>query len=158
PEVERYFDFDQPWTTSLGEARATLAAALGVLGQTDAAAALYGPLKEWTGVSAYVLTGASSIPQLVSRVLGMAAAAGGLPDEAAGHFKAALAQARELGAKTELAEAGYWYAHFLAGCGRPGDREHVRRLLAEARAVWEGAGMPKHLERAHQLEAATGSD
>jgi len=152
PEVERYFNFHDPWTTSLGEARTTLAAALAALGEKEAAAGLYGPLKEWASASGYVLTGASSIPQLVSRVLGMVADASGRLDEAAEHFETAIRQARELGAVTELAEASYWYARSLRERGRAEDRERARDLLAEATHIWEEAGMPRQVERARSLE------
>ena len=74
PDLGRYFAFDDAWTTSLAEARATLAAALAVLGDAERARLLYEPLKTWTTAAGYVLTGASTIPQLVSRVLGMTAA------------------------------------------------------------------------------------
>lgn len=151
PEVQRYFDFDDPWTTSLGEARTTLAAALAVLDEKKAAAELYQPLKEWTGVSGYVLTGASSIPQLVSRALGMVAAASGRLDEAIEHFETAIHQAREMAATTELAEACHWYASSLLERGRAEDRGRARNLIAEATKVWEEAGMPKALERARSL-------
>jgi tetratricopeptide (TPR) repeat protein len=152
PEVRGYFNFDDPWTTSLGEARTTLGAALAVLGEKEAAADLYQPLKEWTERSGYVLTGASSIPQLVKRVLGMVAAASGRPDEAADHFETAIRQARDIGASTELAEASYWYARCLLERGRTEDRERARELLAEASQVYERSSMPKQLERARSLE------
>lgn len=155
PEVQRCFDFDEAWTTSLGEARTTLAAALAVLGEKQAAADLYQPLKEWTGASGYVLTGASSIPQLVSRVLGMVASVSDRPDEAAEHFETAVRQARELGAATELAESAYWYARHLVEWGQAEDGQRTRTLLAEAIDVWEELGMPKQLERARHLEETT---
>ena len=152
PELQRYFKFDEAWTTSLGEARATLAAALAVLGEKKAAAELYQPLKEWADTSGYVLTGASSIPQLISRALGMLAAASGRPDEAAEHFETAIRQAEELGAATELAEAGYWYARLLLERGRATDQTRARQLLAEAAHLLERAGMRRHLERLRSLE------
>ncbi|MEE8384576.1 MAG: AAA family ATPase [Dehalococcoidia bacterium] len=158
PEVGGYFDFDEPWTTSLGEARTTLGAALAVLGEKEAAADLYQPLKEWTDVSGYVLTGASSIPQLVSRVLGMVAHAAGRPDEAAEHFRAAVRRARELGAATELAEASYWYARLLLERGGTEDLGHARDLLAEAGQIWERTEMPKQLERARRLQQTAAGD
>ena len=152
PDVQRYFNFDDPWTTSLGEARTTLAAALAALEEKEAAAELYEPLKAWTQVSGYVLTGASSIPQMVTRVLGMVAAAGGSPDAAAQHFEAAVRQAGELGAVTELAETSYWYARSLLEPGPAQDRERARSLAAEAGQVWERAGMLRQAERARSLE------
>jgi predicted ATPase/class 3 adenylate cyclase len=151
PEVQgRYLNFDEAWTTSLGEARTTLAAALAALDETKAAGELYQPLREWTAASGYVLTGASSIPQLVSRVLGMVAAASGRPEEAVEHFEMAIGQAEELGAATELAEANYWYARFLLKRGGAEDR--ARQLLAEAARVLEEAGMAKQLERVRNLQ------
>jgi tetratricopeptide (TPR) repeat protein len=152
PDVQRYLNFDEPWTTSLGEARTTLAAALAALGEKDAASQLYEPLKQWAEDSGYVLTGASSIPQLVSRVLGMLASARGRGEEAGEHFQTAIRQARDVGAATELAEASYWYARCLLERGRTEDRERARQLLAEAAQVLEGAEMPKQLERALSLQ------
>jgi tetratricopeptide (TPR) repeat protein len=152
PEVERYFDFDEPWTTSLGEARTTLAAALAALEEHETSARVYEPLREWTQRSGYVLTGASSIPQLVSRALGMAAAASGRLETAREHFETAMNQARELEAHTELAETAYWYARALTDQGPTRDSERARELLAEAAAVWERLGMLKQLERARAVE------
>ena len=136
----------------MGEARTTLAAALAVLEEREALAKLYRPLREWAAVSGYVLTGASSIPQLVSRVLGMVAAASGRPEEAVEHFQTAIRQARDVGAATELAEASYWYARCLLERGRAADRERARGLLAESHDIWERAEMPKQLERALSLQ------
>ena len=152
PDVQRYLNFDEPWTTSLGEARTTLAAAVAALGEQDIASQLYEPLKQWAKDSGYVLTGASSIPQLVSRVLGMVAAASGRPDEAAAHFETAIRQARDMGAVTELAEASYWYARGLLQRGQTEDRQRARGLLAEAHEIWERAEMPRHRERARNLQ------
>ncbi len=152
PDVDRYLDFGEPWTTSLGEARTTLAAALAALGEKDAASQLYEPLKQWAEDSGYVLTGASSIPQLVSRALGMLASASGRPDDAGEHFQTAIRQARDMGAVTELAEASYWYARCLLERGGAEDRERARGLLAEAHEIWERAEMPKQLERALSLQ------
>ena len=153
PDVERYLRLDDPWTESLGEARATLAAALAVLGEGKAGAALYEPLREWTSSSGYVLTGACSIPQFTSRALGMLAAATGRPDEAEAHFQTAIDQARQTGAASELASACYWYARCLVERGRGEDRERACDLLAQACQAWESLGMPRELERARSLEA-----
>lgn len=151
PGLKRYFDFRAPWTTSLGEARTTMAAALGVLGDGQAAGELYGPLRAWTDDAGYVLTGASSIPQLVSRALAMAASAALLQAEAVTHFEMALRQARDVGATTELAETAYWYAFHLLDRTPSGDTEYGLDLLAEARRLWERAGMTGQVERANAL-------
>ena len=153
PDLERYFQFEDHWTTSLGEARTTLAAGLGVLGEKEATARLYEPLKEWTGVAGYVLTGASSIPQLVSRALAMAASAAGLTDEAGQQFEKAIRQAREMEAHSELAAASFCYARHLLERAPSGDREYGLDLLAEARRTWQQLGMARQLERADHLES-----
>ena len=105
-------------------------------------------------MAGYVLTGASSIPQLVSRALAMAASAAGLADEAGQQFETALRQAREMNASTELAEASYWYARHLLELTPSENREDGLDLLAEARRTWQRLGMARQLERADQLESA----
>ncbi len=154
PDLERYFEFDSPWTTSLGEARATLAAALAVLAMKNEASALFGPLKQWTESTGYVLTGASSIPQLVSRVLGMAAAAGGDGPEACRHFEAAMQEAEAMAAAAELAESCYWYARHLLLSGDQAERGRGLQLLDQAAAVWQEAGMTAQLPRAESARKA----
>lgn len=157
PEVLRYFSFDDPWTISLGEARTTLAAALAVLDDKQRAAKLYEPLQQWVRSSNYVLTGASSVPQLVSRVLGMVASRIGRTNEAIAHFETAAQQARDLDAATELAENSYWYSRFLLEHGSPPERERALGLLAEAQRIWGESGMPKQLQRAKTLESIAGA-
>jgi hypothetical protein len=152
PTFERYFRFEDPWTASLGEARLTLATALVVLDEKDLACSLFEPLKEWTRSSGYVLTGLASIPQLVSRVLGMLADVCGAPDEAGAYFDTAISQARDIAIPTELAEACYWYALFLLRGNTTDRQERGRDLLAEAAQIWERCGMPTQLERARRLE------
>lgn len=156
PDLQRYFEFDGQWTTSLGEARMTLATALGVLDEKAGAARLYGPLGEWTCAAGYVLTGASSIPQLVSRALAMAASAAGLEEEAVTHFETAIRQAREMEAASELAEACYRYALHLQHHPGSGGEAYASDLLREARQTWERLGMTGRLERAVGLEGAAG--
>lgn len=150
PDLARYFEFGEPWTTSVGEARATLAAALVVLGDNEGVSRLYGPLKEWTASAGYVLTGASTIPQLVSRVLGMAAGAIGDTAEAAAHFQHAIDLAGELGLESELAECHYGYARCLI---QQGDHAEAQAHLDRAAAAWQGAGMVQQLPRAEALRA-----
>jgi class 3 adenylate cyclase/tetratricopeptide (TPR) repeat protein len=153
PDLERYFNFDDPWTASVGEARVTIAAALSVLGDSDRLSHLYPALREWTATTAYVLTGASTVPQLVGRILGMAAGMTGDRDQASAHFKQAIARAGELRLDAELAECHYWYAHFLAGGGRE-ERAEALAHLDRAAARWQAAGMQKQIERAETLRTA----
>jgi tetratricopeptide (TPR) repeat protein len=153
--LDRYLRFDDHWTMSLGEARITLGAALGALDECDAAAGLYAPLKEWTGGAGYVLTGASSIPALVSRALAMTACAAGQEDEATLQYETALRQARELVLPTELAETNYWYARHILKRS-PANRKDALDLLSEARRTWQSVGMTHQLERADRLESSTG--
>ena len=156
PDFERYFRFEEPWTASLGEARLTLAAALVVLHEKDLARSLYEPLKEWTESSEYVLTGLASIPQLVTRVLGMLADICDAPGEAQAYFDTAINQAREIGIRSELAEACYWCAGSLLRNDTAANNERANDLLAEACAIWEQAGMPAHVKRASRLASASG--
>jgi class 3 adenylate cyclase/tetratricopeptide (TPR) repeat protein len=151
PTYERYFRFEDPWTASLGEARLTLATALVALDEKDLACSLFEPLKEWTRSSGYVLTGLASIPQLVSRALGMLAEVRGAPDEAGAYFDTAISQARDIAIPTELAEACYWYARFLLGDDAAAQQERGREFLTEATHIWERCGMPAQLERARRL-------
>jgi hypothetical protein len=153
PALEKYFEFDEHWTTSAAEARTTLAAALVVLGDVDSASRLYGPLKEWTSAAGYVLTGASTIPQLVSRVLGMTAGAIGAKDEAAAHFERAVELAGDMALDAELAECHYWYArHLLSG----GDESRADGLahLDRAVGVWQAAEMESQITRAEALRGS----
>jgi class 3 adenylate cyclase/tetratricopeptide (TPR) repeat protein len=154
PDLERYFNFDDPWTTSVAEARATLATALVVLEDRESATRLYGPLKEWTASAGYVLTGASTIPQLVSRVLGMTAGEIGAREEAAAHFKKAIELAGKLGLDAELAECHYWYARHLLRCGVESDRADAFAYIDRAVGVWQAAGMSHQLPRAESLRNA----
>ncbi len=151
PQLERYFRSDEEWTSSLAEARTTLASALAVLGDRDGAERLYGPLKEWTASAGYVLTGASSIPQLVKRALGMAASVIGAEGEAAEHFEAAIQEAIHMNANAELAECHYWYArHLLAGNGagaQNGGAEHASRAIE----IWQQLDMHQQVHRAQAL-------
>ena len=156
PEFERYFRFEDPWTAGLGEARLTLAVALVVLREKELARSLYEPLKGWTESSEYVLTGLASIPQLVNRVLGMLADICDAPDEALAYFDTAIGQAREIGIRSELAEACYWCADSLLRDDTAANKERANDLLAEACEIWEQAGMPAHVKRASRLASATG--
>jgi tetratricopeptide (TPR) repeat protein len=148
PDLERLFNFDSAWTASLAEARATLAAALAVLGDTDDAKRLYEPLKQWTAQAGYVLTGASTIPQLVSRVLGMTAAAIGAATDADVHFDRAIKEAADLDLSAELAECHYWYGRHLL---ERGDREPGLVQLDRATEIWQMAGMSHQTRRAAAL-------
>jgi class 3 adenylate cyclase/tetratricopeptide (TPR) repeat protein len=136
-----FFNFEDDWTMSLGEARAVLATALAVLGEREAVSKLYEPLKDWAAQSGFVVIGAASVPQLMSRVLAMAAAGAGHPEEAEQHFETALREAEEMEAAVELAEASHWYARFLQEQG--GADERANALLAAAADIWQRCGMAR---------------
>jgi tetratricopeptide (TPR) repeat protein len=152
PELEGYFDFGTSWTTSNGEARVTLAGAFAALADRDRAAQLYPPLKEWTESTGYVLTGASTVPQLVSRILGMAAGVTGAHDDAVSHFEHAINIASSLGLDAELAECHYWFASYLFSAG---DERKSAALshLDQATGIWQAAAMPQQLPRAELLRS-----
>ncbi len=153
PDLDRYFQFEEAWTTSQAEARTTLAASLVVLGDSDGAARLYEPLKLWTASAGYVLTGASTIPQLVSRVLAMTASAIGKDDEASAQFELAIQQAAEMDLSAELAQCHYWYGrHLLKDAA---DRGPGLAQLDRAIEIWTMAGMLKQVPLAESLKAAT---
>jgi class 3 adenylate cyclase/tetratricopeptide (TPR) repeat protein len=144
-QLDRLFDLEAPWTASIAEARITLAAALAVLDDVENTRRLYGPLKEWTATAGYVLTGASTIPQLVHRVLGMAAATVGEKAEADVHFQRAIQQAADDDLSAELAECHYWYGrHLLAR----GEEQSGKGQLERAREIWLMAGMQTQSQRA----------
>jgi class 3 adenylate cyclase/tetratricopeptide (TPR) repeat protein len=150
PDMERYFDFESHWTASLGEARVTLATGLVALGEQQSASRLYEPLKQWTAESGYVLSGASSIPQLASRVLGMLAGAAGEDGAAERHFEMAMNEATSRGLVTEKAETAYWYGRHLRA------REDGRgdELLTYAVRLWSEAGMDRQADRVNKLKFA----
>ena len=153
PQLEGYFNFDDPWTASVAEARATLTAALVVLEDSDRAGRLYGPLKDWTASAGYVLTGASTVPQLVSRVLGMAAGVSGADADATQHFEESIRVASELQLDAELAECHYWYGRHLLTTVR-GDRGPGMAQLDRAIEIWKMTGMVEQVPRAESLRMA----
>ena len=80
------------------------------------------------------------------------------PDEALAYFDTAISQAREIGIRSELAEACYWCASSLLRDGAAANKERAMELLAEAGTIWEQAGMTNQLKRASSLSiAAPGS-
>ncbi len=151
PEMDRYFDMEQPWTAGLGEARLTLASALAVLGDRGRAAILYEPLKQWTERSHYVLTGVASIPQLVSRILGMVAGACGNENEAVQQFETALHQARDIALPAELAESCAWYGRFLLDRGGANGQQQAPQLVSQALEIWRQLGVLGRLDRGDDL-------
>jgi DNA-binding NarL/FixJ family response regulator len=71
---------------------------------------------------------------------------------AVGHFEAALALNRRMGAETWLAHTAYEYGRFLLAQGR-GEREHAEALLGEASSLARQIGMPTLLARIDSLDA-----
>jgi len=73
------------------------------------------------------------------------------PGEAQAYFDTAINQAREIGIRSELAEACYWCASFLLKDGADANKDRANELLAEACAICEQAGMLAQLKRASRL-------
>jgi hypothetical protein len=76
------------------------------------------------------------------------------PDEALAYFDTAISQAREIGIRSELAEACYWCAGSLLRNDTTANKERASDFLAEACTIWEQTGMPNQVKRASRLAAA----
>ncbi len=120
---------------------------LAVLGERDEAAKLYPLALE------AIDTGALTVwhwgpPHTYA---GMAAAAGGMWEEAEEYYEKALRLAHELPVVIAQPEVRRWYARMLIGRDGLGDREKARELLTEAIGMYRDIGMPKHVEMAEAM-------
>jgi DNA-binding CsgD family transcriptional regulator/tetratricopeptide (TPR) repeat protein len=141
------------WTASL----LYLADACALVGDGELAAALYAELRPYSGEN-------MMIGHLVAcfgaadRYLGMLATALGELDLAEAHFEQALELNRRLGARTWVARTSYEYARMLLLRSRDVDRARVSRLLGEAVAIAEAAGLHGLTARVRELDAPVEPD
>lgn len=83
-----------------------------------------------------------------ARHLGLLASFLGEHDEAQRYFEKALDIARRLASPPQIAHVQDWYAHALAGRGRPGDLATARTLCQSAATTFERLALTTALERA----------
>jgi hypothetical protein len=94
---------------------------------------------------------------LAQRVAGMAAAAGGLWDEAVAHFEIARRQADEIPVRLEQPQVSHWFGKMLLDRGRPEDRDRGREMIEAALEDYKAFGMPLHIARAEEMLARASS-
>ena len=124
--------------------------ALALVGRRDEAAAF---LDFWDEAAAAGHVIEATLPVLVARLAGIAAASGRRWDVAEARFETALRQAHEIPFIIEQPEVRRWYADMLIERGAPGDAERARQLLGEAIEMYRTIGMPRHIELAEQVLA-----
>jgi len=122
----------------------TMVEGLAVLGRRGEAARLY-PLVTQKLEDGTVLC---LVQGLVDKAAGIAAAAGEEWTLAEAHFEKALRLAEELPHRLEQPEVRRWYARMLLDREGSGDEQRARKMLIEAKAIYEELGMPKHVEMA----------
>ncbi len=126
--------------------------ACAALGDEAMAALLYPELEPFAGEN--VMIGhLVAFYGSADRYLGMLAAALGEASLAERHFERALAQNREMGARTWLAHTAYEYGRFLRRRGTAA-AARADALLGEAAALAEGIGMAGLLARIDSLGVA----
>ena len=122
---------------------------LAILGERDAATALYPLVAEGLGTGV-VMSRHSRLWQMVA---GIAASCGEQWDAAEGHYETALRQAHELPHKIAQPETRRLYAQMLLDRGQEGDSDKARTLLGEAEEMYRTIGMPRHLEMVEKMSA-----
>ena len=127
--------------------------ATAALGDEAAAALLYPELESYAGAN--VMIGhVAACYGAADRYRGMLAAVLGEWDLAEGHFEAALALNRRMGARTWLAHTAYEYGRMLRARGAT-SRERADALLGEAGALAERIGMAALAGRVRALGTPT---
>ncbi|MEA2457166.1 MAG: hypothetical protein QOC95_138, partial [Thermoleophilaceae bacterium] len=116
------------------------------LGDTGAAETLYSLLLPYEHLYAQAPVEASF--GAVARGLGVLATTLGRFDSAARHFDVAIETERRMRAWPWVAHARHDLATMLLSRGGPGDAEHARALLDEARATYRELGMTAWVARA----------
>jgi tetratricopeptide (TPR) repeat protein len=137
--------FDMEWLLGMS----LLAETAARLGDTQAAAALYGLLLPYAAFNA--VDTAEGMRGSVSRYLGLLATTIGRWSEAARHFEDALAMNERMGARPWLAHTQQDYAQMLTARDRPGDHENADELLRKALSTYRALGMDTYAARASQL-------
>jgi DNA-binding SARP family transcriptional activator len=134
--------FDQEWFLAMS----LLAETAVLLGEGDAAAALYRQLLPWSALHA------SDHPEgyrgSLSRDLGQLAALLERWDDAERHFQDALAMNGKAGALPWLAHTSADYARMLRA--QEGNDDRAEELLSAAHATYEALGMQPHADRVSQ--------
>ena len=133
-----------PWYLPAGAIEA-----LWTIGDRDRAAGFYPLVREFIATTNVVLFWVG--PQLLERVAGIGAAAGGQWELAEQHFQNALRQAEDLPFEIEGAETRRFYAEMLLDRNGAGDRERARSLVEQAIPAYRRIGMPRHEELARRL-------
>jgi class 3 adenylate cyclase/tetratricopeptide (TPR) repeat protein len=123
--------------------------AFAVLDELDRAASLY-PLTQSRLQGDFVLRGFDA--RLLPLLSGVAAAAGSLWEEAAGHYRIAREQAPRWGPRT-VADVDYWEGWAALKRKTDAGRTEARRLLGEAVSGYQRIAMPRHAEMAQELLA-----
>ena len=126
-----------------------------ILGELEAAAELY-PLVRWCIEGTGGVADMQPDGRLLERSAGMAAAAGSDWAGAETHFTTALKQAEMLPHRPEQAHTRRFYAAMLLRRDGTGDRDHARRLLADAEALYGDMGMPKHVAMVQAMARGDG--
>ncbi len=113
-----------------------------LLGRLEEAATLYPCVVQLLAEGTRVTWGLG----LTEKFAGISAAAGGDWAVAETHFQTALKQAEEFPHRIDQGEVRRWYARMLRDRDAKGDQDLARKLLDEARTLYEQIGMPKHIE------------
>jgi hypothetical protein len=125
---------------------------LALLGEQEAAAALYPTVLEAVAVSGAKTSNYAPL-QLLERVCGIAAAAGRRWDDAEAHFRSAIQDADHLPFVVERYETRRFYARMLTARDGAGDRAEAERLSEEAARGYASLGMHRHVALARAAAA-----
>jgi DNA-binding CsgD family transcriptional regulator len=136
------------WIASL----AYMADACAVLGDEEAAEALYPELAAYAGTNVMVGHLVACYGSM-DRYLGTTASVLGDWERAEAHFQSALALNTRLGARTWLAHTAYAYARMLLARGTADDRSEARSKLGLALGLARSIGLPELVRRAVALGA-----
>jgi hypothetical protein len=126
--------FDQEWLFGMS----FLAETAGLVGDADAAAALYERLAPYAALN--VVDQCEGMRGSTSRYLGILATTTVRPQEAERHFEDALTMNELMGARPWLAHTRRDYAGMLRARGGAGDRERARVLAGAALAAYRELG------------------
>jgi DNA-binding SARP family transcriptional activator len=137
--------FDQEWLYGMS----LLAETCALLGNGDAAPALYRSLLPWSELNAADVY--EGIRGSVGRYLALLASTMSHWDDAARHFEAGLEMNERMGARPWLAFTQEDYARMLLERGHRRDGAHARELLDQALATYRELGMEPHAARAAAL-------
>ncbi|HET9476771.1 MAG TPA: LuxR C-terminal-related transcriptional regulator, partial [Dehalococcoidia bacterium] len=127
-----------------------LAEAAHYLGEPEVAQAQYAPLASATGKG---LVFCPSWGFLVPRVLGVIAADNQRWDEAEAHFQRAIKEARNCGARPELARTYLDYATMVSSRSGGRERDFASGLLTEGALLFDELSMSAFVVRSSQLAA-----